>query len=273
MTENDAEAGSDREFDFPGAFDLSDRVALVTGGSRGIGASIVRGLAAAGAAVAPVARSSDGVEATATACRERGATARAETADVTDPDEVRAAFETVRDELGPVDVVVNNAGINPDGALGRPERVDEEAFDATVAVNLRGAFTCARVAAADLAADDRDRPGSLVNVASVGGVVGLPRQHPYVASKHGLVGLTKSLALDWAPDVRVNCLAPGYVATDLTAELTDDEALAASIRERTPLDRFADPAELAGPAVFLASDAASYVTGATLAADGGWTAR
>jgi NAD(P)-dependent dehydrogenase (short-subunit alcohol dehydrogenase family) len=110
-------------------------------------------------------------------------------------------------------------------------------------------------------------------VASVGGLVGLPRQHPYVASKHGLVGLTKSLALDWAPEARANCLAPGYVATDLTEDLTGNEELAASIRERTPLDRFADPEEIAGPAVFLASAAASYLTGATIAVDGGWTAR
>jgi NAD(P)-dependent dehydrogenase (short-subunit alcohol dehydrogenase family) len=94
-----------------------------------------------------------------------------------------------------------------------------------------------------------------------------------VASKHGLAGLTRSLALDLAPDVRVNCLAPGYVATDLTEDLQSDEDLAASIRDRTPLDRFAEPEEIAGPAVFLASPAASYVTGAVLTADGGWTAR
>ena len=136
-------------------------------------------------------------------------------------------------------------------------------------MNLEAAFACARAAEEALRASG----GALVNVASVGGLIGLPRQHPYVASKHGLVGLTRSLALDWAPAVRVNCLAPGYVATDMTADLRADEDLRASIEDRTPLDRFADPAEVAGPAVFLASDLASYVTGATLAVDGGWTAR
>jgi NAD(P)-dependent dehydrogenase (short-subunit alcohol dehydrogenase family) len=136
-------------------------------------------------------------------------------------------------------------------------------------VNLGGAFACARAAEPALS----ENGGTLINVASVGGLVGLPRQHPYVASKHGLVGLTKSLALDWAPDVRVNCLAPGYVATDLTSELQENETLRRSIEERTPLDRFADPEEIAGPAVFLASDLASYATGATFAVDGGWTAR
>jgi NAD(P)-dependent dehydrogenase (short-subunit alcohol dehydrogenase family) len=250
-------------------FDLSGRTALVTGGSRGIGRAIALGLAEAGADVAPVARSREDVEATAGAVRERGPEACVATADVTDRTDVEAAFETVRGELSPVDVVVNNAGVNPDGALGTPERVDDESFEFVLDVNLEGAFRCARAAVEEL----RDREGCIVNVASVGGLVGLPRQHPYVASKHGLAGLTKSLALDLAPDVRVNCLAPGYVATGLTEDLQSDEDLAASIRDRTPLDRFAEPEEIAGPAVFLASPAASYVTGAVLTADGGWTAR
>jgi NAD(P)-dependent dehydrogenase (short-subunit alcohol dehydrogenase family) len=250
-------------------FDLSGRTAVVTGGSRGIGRAVAHGLADAGADVAPLSRSRDDVAAVAEELEARGAESPVVTCDVSDPDDVAAAFDSVTEALGPVDVVVNNAGVNPDAALGRPEDVGDDAFDFVTDVNLAGAFTCARVAAADL----HERGGSLVNVASVGGLVGLPRQHPYVASKHGLVGLTKSMALDWAPDVRVNCVAPGYVATDLTEGLTENETLAASIRERTPLDRFADPEEIAGPVVFLASDAASYVTGETLTADGGWTAR
>lgn len=104
-------------------------------------------------------------------------------------------------------------------------------------------------------------------------MVGLPRQHPHAASKHRLVGLTKSLALDWAPDVRVNCLAPGDVATDLTEDLRSDEDLRRSILDRTPLDRSADAEEVARPAVFLTSDAAGYCTGSVLTCDGGWTAR
>ncbi|WP_254543597.1 SDR family NAD(P)-dependent oxidoreductase [Halomarina pelagica] len=252
-----------------GQFDLTGRTAVVTGGSRGIGRAIAEGLASAGATVVPTARSEDDLAAVVEGIEAEGGDALAVSTDVTDPDSVDALFERVGEAFGGADVVVNNAGVNPAAALGTPERVDAEGFDLVTDVNLRGAFLCARAAAEHL----HERGGSVINVASVGGLVGLPRQHPYVASKHGLVGLTKSLALDWAPDVRVNCIAPGYVATDLTDELRANEDLRASIVERTPLDRFADPEEIAGPAVFLASDAASYVTGAILAVDGGWTAR
>ncbi|AGB36984.1 SDR family NAD(P)-dependent oxidoreductase [Natronococcus occultus] len=250
-------------------FDLSDRVALVTGGGRGIGRAIALGLANAGAAVAPSARSTDEIETVADEIRSAGGDAVAVPADVTDPDAVAAAIERAEDALGPVDVVVNNAGINPDGALGRPEDVPGEELDRVLEVNLHGAYEVTRAAAESL----HETGGAVVNVASVGGLVGLPRQHPYVASKHGLVGLTRSLSLDWAPEVRVNAVAPGYVSTELTADLEADPELRDSILERTPLERFAEPAEIAGPVVFLASDAASYVTGEVLAADGGWTAR
>nr|WP_276274948.1 glucose 1-dehydrogenase [Haladaptatus sp. QDMS2] len=251
-------------------FDLDGHVAVVTGGSRGIGRAIALGLADAGAAVVPAARTEDDVSAVAAEIESRGGEALAATVDVTDETDVRALMETAADEFGGVDCVVNNAGVNPGGALGEPERVEVDALDFVIDVNLRGAFLCAQAAAEYLHESDG---GSVINVASVGGLVGLPRQHPYVASKHGLLGITKSMALDWAPDVRVNAIAPGYVETDLTEGVTDNEKLAQSIRDRTPLDRFAQPEELAGPAVFLASRAASYVTGECLTVDGGWTAR
>lgn len=251
------------------AFELRDRVAVVTGGTRGIGRAIAESFAAVGADVVPTSRSEDAVKTAVAAVRDRGAESLACPTDVTDPTAVERLFTETTNALGPPTIVVNNAGVNPEGALGRPEDVSLEAFDATVDVNLRGSFVCAKTAASTLA----DTGGVIVNVASVGGIVGLPRQHPYVASKHGLVGLTKSMALDWAPTVRVNALVPGYVSTDLIADVEANDRLRNSILDRTPLDRIADPDEIAAPAIFLASDAASYITGATLAVDGGWTAR
>jgi NAD(P)-dependent dehydrogenase (short-subunit alcohol dehydrogenase family) len=252
------------------AFDCSDRVAIVTGGSRGIGRAIAEGLAAAGASVVPASRTQADVETVAESIRADGGEAHAATVDVADRDSVDALVAETVDTYGGVDVVVNNAGMNPDPALGKPEAVDPDGFDDTLEVNLQGAFACAQ-AAADHLHEAED--GSVINVASVGGVVGLPRQHPYVASKHGLVGITKSMALDWAPDVRVNAIAPGYVATEFIEGAMENEKIKQSLIDRTPLERFADPEEMAGPAVFLASDAASYVTGSVLTADGGWTAK
>jgi NAD(P)-dependent dehydrogenase (short-subunit alcohol dehydrogenase family) len=256
-------------FDMEARFGLDGRVAIVTGGGRGIGRAISMGLAEAGATVVPVSRTEREVEVVAERVEAAGGEALAATADITDGGAVAALIERVERECGGIDVLVNNAGANPKAALGTPERVGPEALADLLAVNLTGAYRCTHAAADSLT----EGGGSVINVASVGGLVGLPRQHPYVASKHGLVGLSRSLALDWAPDVRVNALAPGYVATELTADLADDDSLAESIRRRTPMGRFAEPEEVAGAAVFLASEAASFVTGSVLTADGGWTAR
>lgn len=247
------------------AFDCSNKIAVVTGASRGIGRAVALSLAEAGADVVPAARSEDALEAVVNEINDQGSDSLLQPTDVTDEDEVRELFKRVDDELGSPDILVNNAGINPEDALGKPEAVEMAGYDRTLDVNLRGAFLCAKVAG--------ERVASVVNVASVGGVVGLPRQHPYVASKHGLVGLTKSMALDWAPEIRVNAVAPGYVATELTEEAMENEGLRESLLSRTPLERFAEPEEIAAPVVFLASDAASYVTGSCLSIDGGWCTR
>ncbi|MDL5361786.1 SDR family NAD(P)-dependent oxidoreductase [Halalkalicoccus sp. NIPERK01] len=248
------------------AFDCSGRTAVVTGASRGIGRAIALSLAEAGADVVPAARSEESLETVVGEIEDRGGDSLFQPTDVTDEADVETLFERVGEEMGSPDVLVNNAGINPGDALGTPEAVAMEGYDRTLDVNLRGAFLCARIAG-------EGSVESVVNVASVGGLVGLPRQHPYVASKHGLVGITKSMAIDWAPEVRVNAVAPGYVATELTKEAMENEGLKESLLSRTPLERFADPEEIAAPVVFLASDAASYVTGACLGVDGGWTAR
>ncbi|MCO8246722.1 MULTISPECIES: SDR family oxidoreductase [unclassified Haladaptatus] len=250
-------------------FDLEGEVVVVTGGTRGIGLAIAQAFADAGAAVVPTSRSEEAVDAAVEDVRNRGADSLASPVDVADEDDITKLFDRVESELGGADIVVNNAGFNPDDALGKPEDISADAFDSVMDVNLRGAFLCSKHAAERL----HESGGSVINIASVGGMVGLPRQHPYVASKHGLVGLTRSLALDWAPTVRVNAVAPGYVSTDLTEGLEANDRLRQSIIDRTPIDRFAEPEEIAAPVLFLASDAASFVTGSCLTVDGGWTAQ
>lgn len=249
---------------------LSGRVAIVTGGTRGIGFAIAAELAKAGADVVPTSRTESDVTKAVETIRSYDQESIAVTTDVSDQADVEELMSKTASMLGGVDILINNAGINPEAALGRPDDINEDAMRHTLDVNLGGVCRCVQTAAPYLRDSDT---ASVVNVASVGGVVGLPRQHPYVGSKHGVVGVTKSMALDWAPDIRVNALAPGYVATDLTAEVRENDKLRESIIDRTPMGRFADPPEIAGPAVFLASDDAAYITGECLTVDGGWTAR
>ena len=249
---------------------LSGKVAVVTGGTKGIGRAISEAFAAAGVNVVPTSRTDEDVTDAAAAVEAYGVDSLAQPTDVTDRAEIRALFERTNDQLGGVDIVVNNAGINPVSGMGTPETVPSDEFDATVDVNLQGAFDVLHEAGDYLLANGG---GSVVNVASVSGLVGTPRQHAYTASKHGLVGLTKSVALDWAPDVRVNAVAPGYVSTDLTSGIEANEDLHESILDDIPAGRFADPEEVSNAALFLASELASYITGECLVVDGGWTAK
>ena len=250
------------------AFALDGSVAVVTGGSRGLGEATAVALAEAGADVAPVARSEDELAETAARVEATGAAAHPVTLDVTDSAGIVALFDEVADALGPADVLVNNAGMNP--FFGDARDLDTETWEQIFAVNLRGAFECARAFGRRVL--DRDGEGALVNVASVGGVRGLPKQVPYVASKHALVGMTKTLAVNWAPDIRVNALAPGYAKTDLTEGVRENESIREDLLTEIPQDRFADPEEIATGVVYLASDAAAYVTGEVHLADGGMAA-
>lgn len=249
-------------------FSLDGRVALVTGASRGIGEAIAIEMAAAGASVVALARSEEDLEATVERIEADGGAAIACTADVTYGPQVEAAFDRAADEFGPVDILVNNAGTNP--YFGDARDLDIETWEHIMRVNATGTFRCAREFARRI--DERDGEGSIVNVASVGGVVGLPHQAPYTASKHAIVGLTRTLAVEWAPDIRVNALAPGYVKTEFTAGVRDNESIYEEMLTEIPQDRFADPDEIAGAAVYLAGPAASYATGEIHAVDGGYTA-
>jgi len=247
------------------AFALDGSVAVVTGGSRGIGEAVAVAMAEAGADVAPVARSAEDLEETAERIEAAGGEAHPVALDVTDGAAIEATFEEVTAHLGPVDVLVNNAGVNP--FFGDARELDSETWEFIFAVNCQGAFECAREFGRRVSG--RDGEGAVVNVASVGGVRGLPKQVPYVASKHALVGMTRTLAVDWAPAVRVNALAPGYVRTELTEGVRENETIREDLLAEIPADRFADPEEIAAGAVYLASDAAGYVTGEVHLADGG----
>lgn len=251
------------------AFSLDGRVAIVTGGSRGIGEEIGVAMAEAGADVAPVARSEDALEATAGRIEAAGGTAHPRPLDVTDVTAVEAAFDDVEAALGEVDVLVNNAGTNP--FFGNARDLEVETWNKILSVNASGTFHCAREFGRRV--DERDGAGSIVNVASVGGVVALPYQTPYTASKHAIVGMTKSLAIEWAPEIRVNALAPGYVKTEFTKSVRENESIRQDLLESIPQDRFSEPEEIALNAVYLASDAASYVTGEIHVVDGGMSAQ
>lgn len=250
-------------------FSLEGSVAVVTGGSRGIGEAIAVEMAEAGATVVPVARSADDLDETVERIESAGGEAIACTMDVTDAESIAAAFDRTEAEFGSVDVLVNNAGTNP--YFGNARKLDIDTWEHIFAVNATGAFRCAREFARRI--DEREETGVVVNVASVGGVLGLPYQTPYSASKHAMVGMTRTLAIEWAPDIRVNALAPGYVKTEFTKGVRENESIHEDLLAEIPQDRFADPEEIAGAAVYLASDAATYATGEIHVVDGGYASK
>lgn len=240
--------------------ELDGQIALVTGGSRGIGRAIAEALAEGGARVAVVARNGERAEQAADELKGEGHLGLS--CDVTDGDGVSDAVSTVSEELGDVSILVNNAGITRDGLL---LRMKEEDWDRVLDVNLKGAYhTTKAVTRAMMKA----RSGTILNITSVVGLVGNPGQANYAASKAGLVGFTKSVARELASrNVRCNALAPGYIDTDMTAAL--DEGQVETLRERIPLGHLGEPEDVAGAARFLCGPAARYITGQVLAVDGG----
>ena len=253
----------------PYELSLTDKVAIVTGGSRGIGRAIALGLAQAGADVVLTSRHQEGVDEVAEEVRGLGRRALALAADVSNAGGVQRMVDATLGEFGRIDVLVCNAGISP--VYKRAEHTAEDEWDAVIAVNLKGVFLCCQAAGKVMI---RQKRGKIVNMGSVGGRVALTRLIAYCAAKGGVEQITKVLATEWAQhNIQVNALAPGFVETELTRGMRENPRLYEDIVNKTPAGRLAEPEDLVGAAVFLASDASDYITGHTLVIDGGWTAR
>ena len=253
------------------AASLSTHVVAITGAANGIGWATAQLFAARGWHVALLDRDATQVAARA---HELGNHHIGMACDVTQEDQASAAITHTVNQLGRLDALVNNAGIGDQTVPTLQQNAD--AFDRVVSVHLRGAFLMTQAALTHMHTQGRDAKGNrgaIVNIGSIASSGGIPGRNAYCAAKAGVLGMTRALATEWARQgIRMNAVAPGYVATALVAQLADQGAINASaIAQRTPLGRMAEPSEIAETIFFLASPAASYVTGATLAVDGGWS--
>jgi len=245
---------------------LAGRTALVTGASRGIGRAIALALASAGAGVACAARARDQIESTAAAIEAAGGRARAIPLDVTSGEQIRASVREAESALGSIDILINNAGVT----LDKPTlEVSDDEWDHVLAANLTSMFRCARAVAPGMIARGR---GKIINLGSMYGVLGVPRYAAYCASKAAVGGLTRSLAAEWARHgIQVNCLAPGYVNTDIPRAALADPRTRERFLSKIPVRRIGEPEEIATLAVYLASAASDFMTGQTVYLDGGQT--
>jgi NAD(P)-dependent dehydrogenase (short-subunit alcohol dehydrogenase family) len=249
-------------------FDLSGKRALVTGASRGIGRAIAEGLAGAGAEVAVAARPSPDLKDAAASIERLGRRSAAISLDVSNVDDCARAVSTTIKELGGLDILVNNAGTEQ---VSPSLEVTEATWDKILDTNLKGAFFCAQAAAK--AMQTAGTGGAIINICSLTSEVGIPTAVPYGSSKSGLLGMTRALAVEWAPlGIRVNGIAPGYFRTALTDKFFESEEWQKRMLAGIPIGRFGRLDDLVGAAVFLASPASNYITGHCLAVDGGYLA-
>jgi len=250
----------------PGALPLAGRVALVTGTSRGLGRAIALALGGAGAAIACTARVVEQAEATAAAIRGTGGRAVALALDVARAGAADASVRRAEAELGPVDVLVNNAGITLEK---KTVDITDEEWERVLVTNLTSMFRCARAVAPGMI--ERGR-GKIINVGSMYGRLGVPRYAAYCATKAGVEGLTRALAAEWSRHgIQVNCLAPGYMNTDIPKAALADEKTRQLFLSKVPARRIGEPEETGALAVYLASPASDFMTGQTVYLDGGQT--
>jgi NAD(P)-dependent dehydrogenase (short-subunit alcohol dehydrogenase family) len=246
-------------------FSLDNKVAIVTGAGRGLGAAMAQGLAEVGAAVVVADINLQSATSTVERIKEAGGKALPVSVDVGSAADVKAMVDACVNTFGTVDILVNNAGINRrDPCI----EMSEEDWDAVIRVNLKGTFLCTREVGKILVAK---KSGKVINIASLLATVAQPNRGPYASSKGAVAQFTKVLALEWAPyNINVNAIAPGYVATELNTRLMEDKQVYDEITARIPMERWADPEEMIGAVVFLASDASSYMTGQLVNIDGGY---
>jgi NAD(P)-dependent dehydrogenase (short-subunit alcohol dehydrogenase family) len=251
------------------SFRLDGKVALITGGARGLGLTMATALAEAGADVALSGRSiGPGEEAAAGITKGTGRRARAFAADVTSAADVERLAASVESALGPIDILINNAGVNIRGTV---DQLSEADWDSVIDTNLKGPFLCARAIGPGMV---KRGWGRVVNLGSILGAVALGGRAPYASSKAGVINLTRVLALEWAgTGVTANAICPGPFATEMNLPLLNDPVKYQEFVKKIPMGRWGELDELAGAVVFLASPASSFITGASLFVDGGWTAQ
>ncbi|MDQ7787902.1 MAG: 3-oxoacyl-[acyl-carrier-protein] reductase [Thermodesulfovibrionales bacterium] len=242
--------------------DFKEQVAVITGGTRGIGKAIAETLAGKGVNLAVASRSEQDAHEVASALSDRGVKVLGMKLDVSRAEEVERVFEEIRKELGRIDILVNNAGITKDGLL---MRMSEEAWDSVMDINLKGAFLCTKEAIKDMA---RQRYGRIVNITSVAGFMGNPGQANYSASKAGIVGFTKTVAREYAGrGVTANAVAPGFIETAMTDVLS--EKIREEMKKLIPLGRFGSVGDIAHAVLFLAAPDSGYITGQVIHVNGG----
>lgn len=249
------------------SFRLDGRVALVTGGNRGLGYAIAQALAEAGASVAIVCRTAAAAETAAAALSQlTGRECRGFACDVTQPEEVQALVDLVIADFGQVDILVNNAGLNVRGAI---EDLTLDQFRSVQETNVTGPWLMCRALATHF---KQRQQGRVINLGSAFSIITMPDRSAYSTSKGAVLQLTRTLALEWAPfNITVNCILPGPFHTEMNRTLSENPEVYKLFLTKIPLGRWGNPEELGGLVVFLASDAASFITGAGIAIDGGWT--